>query len=153
MPPVWEYQWEYTDLDDGQVKLYPFWLTEAEGAQSQMLTAHWGQRLKHTRRERVGPPEWRERLKVKPSGIKPLPEFDAPLHRELVALYQRERDPDVRRVILEVVRTRRVMKEIERLTRTIREEYGDKLVALYTLRTLVRDERQRAGEIDGDAAP
>ncbi|KWE97890.1 hypothetical protein [Burkholderia ubonensis] len=150
MGTVWEYQWEYTDLDDGQVKVYPFWLTEAEAHNCYTLLEHdFGRKLKNTRRERVGPPAWREAFKAKPSGIKPLPEFVSPAHSELVSLYRRERDPDVRRAILEIVRVRRVMTEIERLTATIRDEYGDKLVALYLLRTLLRSERERTGEIGG----
>ncbi|WP_206148963.1 hypothetical protein [Burkholderia sp. Tr-20390] len=148
MGTVWEYRYEYTDLDDGQVKLYPFWLTPAEAGHCYTLLEHdFGRKLKHTRRERVGPPAWREALKVKPRGPKPLPDFESPAHSELVALYRRERDPDVRRAILEIVRVRRMMTEIESLTATIRAEYGDKLVALYMLRTLLRNERQRTGEI------
>ncbi|WP_181437220.1 MULTISPECIES: hypothetical protein [Burkholderia] len=67
----------------------------------------------HTRRKRVGEPEWRDAHKVEPCGIKALPEFHFPMHGELVALYRHARDPDVRRVILEVVRARRVIGEIE----------------------------------------
>ncbi|MBN3729478.1 hypothetical protein [Burkholderia sp. Tr-20390] len=144
MGTVWEYQYEYTDLDTNEVKLYPFWLTPAEAGQCHTLIANdFGRRLK--RRERVGPSAWREACKVEPYGIKPLPEFDSPVHAELVALYRRERDPDVRRVILEVVRARRVMGEIENLYRTIRAEYKDKLVAMNVLRCLLQKERWRVG--------
>ncbi|KVW77428.1 hypothetical protein [Burkholderia ubonensis] len=149
MGTVWEYQWEYTDLDDGQVKVLPVWLTNVEAGHSQTLIENPSRRLFRTRRERHGEAEWRELVKSKPSGVKPLPEFDSPAHSELVALYRRERDPDVRKTILEVVRVRRVMKEIERLTATIRAEYGDRLVALHMLRTLLRNEQRRAGEIGG----
>nr|WP_240691016.1 hypothetical protein [Burkholderia cepacia] len=101
MGTVWEYQYEYTDLEDGKVKLYPFWLTETEAGNCQTLIENdFGRKLQ--RRERVGPPAWREAYKVVPYGIKTLPEFDSPMHSELVELYRRERDPDVRRVILEV---------------------------------------------------
>ncbi|HHV7523747.1 TPA: hypothetical protein ACUNF5_005272 [Burkholderia orbicola] len=137
------------DLDTGEVKLYPFWLTTAEaGHTPELFQFDGGRKLLDTRRERVGPPAWREAYKVKPSGIKPLPEFDSPMHADLVALYRRERDPDVRNVILEVVRVRRVMSEIGKLTATIRSEYGDKLAALYMLRKLLREEQLRTGEID-----
>ncbi|KVR89539.1 hypothetical protein C3743_39445 [Burkholderia contaminans] len=150
MGTVWEYQYEYTDLDNGEVKLYPFWLTEAEAGHCQTLLENdFGRKLKHTRRERVGPPAWREAYKVKPHGIKTLPEFDSPMHAELVELYRRERDPDVRRVILEVVRARRVMGEIEDLFRVIRNEYKDKLVAMNVLRCLIQNERWRVGEFGG----
>ncbi|MBR8085602.1 hypothetical protein KDX23_22970 [Burkholderia vietnamiensis] len=146
MGTVWEYQYEYTDLDDGKVKIYPFWLTEAEAGHCETLLENdFGRKLKNTRRERVGPPAWREAFKAKPGGIKPLPEFDSPMHAELVELYRRERDPDVRRVILEVVRARRVMGEIENLFRTIRDEYKDKLVAMNVLRCLIQKERWRVG--------
>lgn len=146
MGTIWEYQYEYTDLDDGKVKLYPFWLTEAEAGQCQTLIENdFGRKLKNTRRERVGPPAWREAYKVEPIGIKPLPEFDSPMHAELVELYRRDRDPDVRRVILEVVRARRVMGEIEDLYRAIRNEYKDALVAMNVLRCLLQKERWRVG--------
>ncbi|MBR8426192.1 hypothetical protein [Burkholderia cenocepacia] len=146
MGTVWEYQYEYTDLDDGKVKLYPFWLTPAEAGQCHTLLENdFGRRLTPTRRERIGPPAWREAYKLEPRGIKPLPEFDSPMHAELVALYRRERDPDVRRVILEVVRARRVMGEIEDLYRTIRAEYKDALVAMNVLRCLLQKERWRVG--------
>lgn len=148
MGTVWEYQYEYTELDSGDVKLYPFWLTEAEaGCCHTLLENDFGR--KRARRERVGEPEWRAVREVKPCGIKPLPEFETPLHRELIELYRRERDPDVRRVILEVVRVRRVLGEIEHLVATIRQEYGDGLVAMYSLRCLVKGERERVGEFGG----
>lgn len=144
MGTVWEYQYEYTDLEDGKVKLYPFWLTETEAGNCQTLIENdFGRKLQ--RRERVGPPAWREAYKVVPYGIKTLPEFDSPMHSELVELYRRERDPDVRRVILEVVRARRVMGEIENLFRAIRDEYKDKLVAMNVLRCLIQKERWRVG--------
>ncbi|MEZ7523857.1 hypothetical protein [Burkholderia vietnamiensis] len=128
------------------MKIYPFWLTEAEAGHCETLLENdFGRKLKNTRRERVGPPAWREAFKAKPGGIKPLPEFDSPMHAELVELYRRERDPDVRRVILEVVRARRVMGEIENLFRTIRDEYKDKLVAMNVLRCLIQKERWRVG--------
>ncbi|SEU40178.1 hypothetical protein SAMN03159335_06221 [Burkholderia cepacia] len=153
MGTVLEYQYEYTDLDDGKVKLYPFWLTEAEAGQCQTLIENdFGRKLKNTRRERVGPPAWREAYKVEPIGIKPLPEFDSPTHDELVELYRRERDPDVRRVILEVVRARRMMGEIEDLFRVIRNEYKDKLVAMNVLRCLLQKERWRVGGEFGGAS-
>ncbi|MFJ6059141.1 hypothetical protein ACIQHE_21800 [Burkholderia vietnamiensis] len=144
MGTVWEYQYEYTDLDDGKVKLYPFWLTEAEAGNClKLIENDFGRKLK--RRERVGPPAWRDAYKVEPYGLKTLPEFDSPMHSELVELYRRERDPDVRRVILEVVRARRVMGEIENLFRAIRDEYKDKLVAMNVLRCLIQKERWRVG--------
>ncbi|NGO98066.1 hypothetical protein BJL96_27780 [Burkholderia cenocepacia] len=147
MGTVWEYQWEYTDLDTGETRLYPFFLTPAEaGHMPELIHLDGGRKLLHTRRERVGPPAWREALKTKPSGARPLPEFETPLHRELIDLYRRERDPDVRRVILEVVRVRRVLGEIEDLVAIIREEYGNALVAMHTLRCLIQDERKRVGE-------
>lgn len=152
MGTAWEYQWEYTDLDTGETKLYPFFLTPAEaGFTPELIQLDGGRKLLHTRRERVGPPAWREALKVKPSGIRPLPEFETPLHRELVDLYRRERDPDVRRVILEVVRVRRVLGEIEHLVAVIREEYGSGLVAMNWLRCLIQDERKRVGEFGGSS--
>ncbi|WP_175785291.1 hypothetical protein [Burkholderia ambifaria] len=153
MGTVWEYQWEYTDLDSGEVKLYPFFLTSAEaGHTPELIQFDGGRKLQHTRRERVGPPAWREAYKVEQRGIRPMPDFDSPLHAELVALYRRERNPDVRRVILEVVRARRVIVEIDELFRVVRAEYKDGLVAMYKLRCLLQKERWRVGGELGGAA-
>ncbi|MGU7773757.1 hypothetical protein ACV229_26685 [Burkholderia sp. MR1-5-21] len=149
MGPVWEYQWEYTDLDDGKVKTLPYWLTDAEAGYSTTLLQNDARRLTHTRRERVGPPEWRAMVAAKPSGIKPLPEFDSLQEDELRELWRRVPDPDAHRAILEIVHARRVMGEIEKLVAVIRAEYGDKLVAIYKLRSLVKDERRCTGEIGG----
>ncbi|WP_412530595.1 hypothetical protein [Burkholderia lata] len=89
---------------------------------------------------------------MEPSGVKPLPDFDSPTHAELVELYRRDSDPDVRRVILEVVRARRVLGEIEDLFRIIRAEYNDSLVAMSKLRCLIQSERWRVGGDFGSAA-
>ncbi|WP_321820901.1 MULTISPECIES: hypothetical protein [unclassified Burkholderia] len=160
MGPVWEYQWEYTDLDDGQVKLYPFWLTVAEAGYSMTLIENEARRLKHTRRERVGPPEWREKIKGKPSGLRALPSFDSPQDGELRELWWRVPDPDVHRAILEIVRVRRVIGDIAGLCETIRGEWtrevGGGLVAIHALRMLLARERRRTGEVggkSGGAAP
>jgi len=152
MGTVWEYQWEYMDLDTMEVKVYPFWLTPAEaGYTPELIQFDGGRKLLHTRRERVGPPAWREAYKIEPDGTKQLPEFESPLHDELVELYRRERDPDIRRVILEVVRARRLMGEIDDLFQAIRAEYKDGLVAMYKLRCLLQNERWRVGEFGGVA--
>lgn len=114
MGTVWECLWEYLYLDTMEVKLYPYWLTPSEAGHIRVLVEFdGGRKLLHTRRERVGPAAWLEACKVEPYSVKPLPEFDSPIRSELVALYRRERDPDVRRPILEIVRARRVMGDIE----------------------------------------
>ncbi|WP_155648319.1 hypothetical protein [Burkholderia cepacia] len=79
--------------------------------------------------------------------VLPRLEFDAPTDRELRDLWRANRDPLVRRVILEVVRGRRKMKEIKGLVAIVRAQYGDSLVAMNSLRILVKDELLRAGEM------
>ena len=79
--------------------------------------------------------------------IPPLQEFDNPTGHEMRKLWRANRDPSVRRVILEVVRLRQTMKEIEGYVAIIRAEYGDSLVAMHKLRALIKDELQRAGDV------
>jgi hypothetical protein len=58
-------------------------------------------------------------------------------------------DPNVRRLLREIVHLRRVLAEVESLRQSIdtvwNEEVGGQLVALYTLRIRLQAERERIG--------
>jgi predicted RNA-binding Zn ribbon-like protein len=78
-----------------------------------------------------------------------LPSFP-PFHiDELRELYARHAEPEVRRLILEVERSRRVLAEVEYLRGVIDQAWqadvGGHLVALYKLRLLLQQERERNG--------
>jgi len=76
-----------------------------------------------------------------------LPPFDTVTDTELRALWKQHNDAELRRLILEVVRYREVMKEIDGLYKIThqawREEMGGNLVALHMLFQIMTIERQR----------
>ncbi|WP_152222802.1 hypothetical protein [Pseudomonas sp. SCB32] len=78
-----------------------------------------------------------------------LPEFETVTTGELRELWRKHRDPDVRRLILEVERGRRQMDEVDSLYRSINEAYlragGGHLVALYRFKILLVEEKGRRG--------
>jgi hypothetical protein len=78
-----------------------------------------------------------------------LPDFEPVTTREMRELWKKYRDPDVRRLILEVERGRRQMDEVGALYQTINKSYqslgGGHLVALGLLKTLLADEKWRRG--------
>lgn len=78
-----------------------------------------------------------------------LPDFLTVTDRELRELWRKHPDPDVRRVILEVVRYRRVMLEVDDLYKTIHQSWRrathSNLVALHVLQRLMIDEKDRMG--------
>ena len=76
-----------------------------------------------------------------------LPSFEAVTKMELRDLWKRHADPDIRRLILEVVRYRDVMNEIDGLYKSThqawREQVGGNQVALHMLMQIMTIERQR----------
>ena len=76
-----------------------------------------------------------------------LPDFLTVTDRELRELWRKHPDPDVRRVILEVVRYRKVMLEVDRLYKTIHQSWrssvGGNLTALHRLQKLMIEEKDR----------
>ena len=78
-----------------------------------------------------------------------LPDFAPVTTREMRELWQKHRDPDVRRLILEVERGRRRMDEVGSLYRSILAAYhqagGGHLVALHLLKVLLAEEQGRRG--------
>lgn len=152
--PVWEYRWRYVDIhDDAKVKESPYWFTDEEARRTMRLSNGWAEKMKETRRMRVGEPEWKRDLcppLIVTKG-REWPDYNVPTDDELRALWRRYSDPDVRRTILELVRIRRDLPMLTDLCETVRDawskEVGGHLVAIHALRIGLKDARRRAGEI------
>ncbi|MFV3416301.1 hypothetical protein ACNFH8_28970 [Pseudomonas sp. NY15436] len=73
-----------------------------------------------------------------------LPKFEPILKDEMRALWVKHRDPDIRRLLLEVEHSRRVMADVhahfESIQRTYLEKVGGSSVAIHQLKTLLADE-------------
>lgn len=80
---------------------------------------------------------------------KELPPFIPHTQAELRELWAIHSDHDVRRLVLEVVRYRKVLEEVDQLYRTThqawRDTNGGNLVALHLLQKLLDAERDRLG--------
>ncbi|WP_269504018.1 hypothetical protein [Burkholderia sp. IMCC1007] len=83
---------------------------------------------------------------------KQLAVMDAVIHRELREFWNRYRgNKDVERLIVELIRTRRAIREMEDLRRIVQDCWnevsnGSHLVALHKLRCLLQDEARRGEE-------
>ncbi|MFM0175589.1 hypothetical protein PQR33_40445 [Paraburkholderia sediminicola] len=83
----------------------------------------------------------------------PLADFDIPTIYDLRRLWvERRSDPEVRSLVLEIVRTRDRMQEITRLYQVIdkcwKADVGGNLVALENLRALLLGEGWRNAEME-----
>lgn len=78
-----------------------------------------------------------------------LPDFGSPTTERLRELYRRSDDELVRRTVLEVIRLRDLVAEIDKYRETIhkcwRAEGLGRLVALENLRVIMQTERTRMG--------
>jgi hypothetical protein len=84
------------------------------------------------------------------------PNFRPPIVEEMRELWRKHRDPDVRRLLLEIHHLRGVLGEVENLRESIdrvwKAEVGGQLVALYQLRCRLQEERVRIGILSGSTA-
>lgn len=82
---------------------------------------------------------------------RPLPPFATVTDTELRTLWAQHNDPHIRRLILEVVRYRQVLKAIDGLYKTThkawREQVGGNLTALHLLQQVMNTERQRLPDL------
>lgn len=83
----------------------------------------------------------------------PLPNFEIPTIYDLRRLWvERKGDREVRNLILEIERTRRVMLEIQRLYEVVdkcwKADVGGNLVALENMRVILLEEGWRDGAMD-----
>lgn len=80
-------------------------------------------------------------------------DFAPPTIEEMRLLWRAYPDPNVRRLLREIVHLRGVLAEIEGLRQSIdrvwKDEVGGQLVALYELRIRLQTERVRIGIIQG----
>ncbi len=77
-----------------------------------------------------------------------LPPFEPVSVYELRRIYANNRDPDVRRMTLEIMRYRHVLAELDGLADSIEQAWhrdvGGHMVAIYWLRQAIRREKFRA---------
>ncbi|WP_430317950.1 hypothetical protein [Pseudomonas nitroreducens] len=73
-----------------------------------------------------------------------LPRFEPILKDEMRALWVKHSDPDIRRLLLEVEHSRRVLAKVHEHFETIhaswREKIGGSSVAIHQMKTLLADE-------------
>jgi hypothetical protein len=168
MGTVFEYQWEYWNEHTRQREVTPIWMTEAEAC------ADWfaygepqSRRLEDTKRQRgtgplAEPPEgnfdWtkesRRRAELSRYG---LPPFVTPLYRELREIWSKHRNPDVRRLALEVQTGRYTISELASMVAEAhfratkpRASLEDAQKELARIRRRLLKELQRIGPITGD---
>jgi hypothetical protein len=86
-----------------------------------------------------------------------LPDFASPTTERLRELYRRYDDDLLRRTVLEVIRLRDLVAEIDDYRETIhkcwQEQMNSRLVALENLRVLMQTERSRMGPLSSPRAP
>jgi hypothetical protein len=73
-----------------------------------------------------------------------LPRFEPILKNEMRTLWVKHRDPDIRRLLLEVEHSRQVLADVhdhfEAILKQYREKVGGSSVAIHQLKTLLADE-------------
>ncbi|HDR9086404.1 TPA: hypothetical protein QDB10_002295 [Burkholderia vietnamiensis] len=144
--PNWGYIWEFIG-DDGKPVRTSQLLTEKEVADWHGYMRDGFRRLDETRRDR----DAIDRANAARRKM-PLPVMDVVTHNELRAFWRRYRgNKDIERLIVELIRTRRAIRDMEELRQIVQESWnelsqGSHLVALYKLRCLMQDEATRGGE-------
>ncbi|NTX17908.1 hypothetical protein [Burkholderia cepacia] len=144
--PNWGYIWEFID-DDGSPVRTDTLLTEREVVNWHGYMRSGFRKLDETRRDRDAIDRaMRARKKIE------LPVMDAVGHRELREFWRRYRgNKDIERLIVELIRTRRAIREMEDLRKIVQTSWdelsnGSQLVALLKLRYLMKDEARRGDE-------
>ncbi|WP_230971883.1 hypothetical protein [Burkholderia anthina] len=109
MNPRWAYIWEYTDLESGERRhtLLPVTRAEFQPMTGQFLDESNARALDETRVDRNVVP-----LKEPYRRHVPMPDFVAPTESELRELWRTNRDPEVRRLILEIVALRKSLEKV-----------------------------------------
>lgn len=114
MEQEFEWKWAYWDEQNGRMEITPIWMTTDEALDEWFAADDpRSRRIESTKRSRGGPgpfadpPEgnfdWtRETRKRAERSRYGLPPFVTPLYRELREIWGKHKDPDVRRLALEV---------------------------------------------------
>ncbi|KVN73898.1 hypothetical protein WT15_23960 [Burkholderia stagnalis] len=149
MKPRWAYVWEYTDLESGERRRTCIPVTAGEffSMTGQFLPDSDARALEETKVDR-------NVVLLKDPFVKrapTMPAFDAPSETELRAMWLTHRDPEVRRLILEIVMLRKSLQKVmdwwESCDRVAKDkgELGGPLGPFHRLLHLLRDEMRRAG--------
>lgn len=109
MKPRWAYIWEYTHLESGERRRTDLPVTRAE---FQSLTGQFPDEsdvraLEETKVDRNLVP-----LKAPTRRQVPMPDFIAPSESELRELWRTNRDPEIRRLILEIIALRKSLQKV-----------------------------------------
>ncbi|MBU9261715.1 hypothetical protein KTD13_15265 [Burkholderia multivorans] len=124
MKPRWAYIWEYTDLESGRRRRTHVAVTRAEfdSLTGQFLDESDARPIEETKVDRN-----LVRLRDPSVGRVPLmPKFDAPNELELRAMWRAHRDPEIRRLILEIVTLRKSLLDILERWESINRETEDR---------------------------
>ncbi|WP_321810055.1 hypothetical protein [Burkholderia sp. BCC1985] len=149
MKPRWAYIWEYTDLESGERRRTYAPVTAGEFFQmtGQFPDESNARAIEDTKIDRnvVGyvDPHLRR--------VRRMPEFSAPNDTELRELWRTHQDPEIRRLILEIVTLRKSLEKIMGWWNAAAEAGNDRGVLggpfghFQTLYHLLLDEMRRAG--------
>lgn len=109
MKPRWAYIWEYTDLESGGRRRtnLPVTSGEFQPLTGQFLDESDARALEETKVDRNVVP-----LREPCRRHVPMPDFAAPTESELRELWRTNRDPEVRRLILEIVALRKSLEKV-----------------------------------------
>lgn len=149
MKPRWAYIWEYTDPDTGERRrtYMPFTADEVVSYIGQLIPDADARPLEETKVDRNVVPLKDPFVKRAPT----MPSFVAPNDTELREMWRTHRDPEIRRLILEIVMLRRSLQKVvdwwETWDRSAKDkgELGGPFGPFHRLRHLLRDEMRRAG--------
>ncbi len=126
MKPRWAYIWEYTDLESGERRrtYVPVTAAEFQSLTGQFLDESNAQAIQESKVDRnvvrLVDPDVRT--------VPTIPKFDAPSDSELRKLWRTHHDPEVRRLILEIVTLRKsLIKVLDawQSTDRVTTDYGD----------------------------
>ncbi|WP_196486751.1 hypothetical protein [Burkholderia anthina] len=109
MKPLWAYIWEYTHLQSGERRRTHLPVTRGEfhSYTGQFLDESDPRPLEETKVDRNVVP-----LREQYHRHVPMPDFVAPTESELRELWRTNRDPEVRRLILEIVALRKSLEKV-----------------------------------------
>ncbi|MBY4799881.1 hypothetical protein K6W78_07680 [Burkholderia cepacia] len=149
MKPRWAYIWEYTHLESGERRRTCVQVTKAEfhAMTGQFLDESDARAIEETKVDRSVVGYVDPHLKRVPK----MPDFVAPSEGELRELWRTNHDPEVRRLILEIVTLRKSLKKIMDWWKTADRAGNEKGVLggptghFLRLYHLLREEMQRAG--------
>ncbi|MBU9502805.1 hypothetical protein KTE68_21885 [Burkholderia multivorans] len=149
MKPRWAYIWEYTDLESGERRrtYAPVTAGEFDAMTGQFLDESDARPLEETKIDRNVVGYVDPHLKRVPE----MPEFDAPSDSELRALWRTHQDPEIRRLILEIVTLRKSLEKIMAWWKTAdsagtdKGDLGGPFGQFRRLYHLLREEMRRAG--------